>query len=143
MLEPAKISEDDGAAHAPTRRTCTRTYFDTWNHGTKSKAGRAASHQESRTGQDYKRHPWDSGQEITGVQGSPAAYIQTLERAAVGGGGASCRRGRRGDRGRGFNRRRAAGLDFSTIRKSPAQPSTSSKMLGSSAPKSSVSFAST
>ena len=62
---------------------------------------------------------WDSGQEITGVQGVVAGGVQFVDflTGAVGGGGASCRRGRRkgeGDRGSTV---RAAGLDFFRNRK--------------------------
>ena len=109
-----------------TRSTATRTYFDTGNHGRK-KQGRPRRGppgvQDRRGLHLYFLHPWDSGQEITGVQGmSPAAYIQTLDRCR--------RRWRRlvqarspGERGRGdFNGRRAAGLDFSTTEEVPLSP---------------------
>ncbi len=83
-----------------------------WNLGPghdKLAGGRASSQQE-RGLHLYFLHPWDSGQEITGVQGmSPAAYIQTLDRcrrrwrrlvagavAVRGKGGISTGGGRRG-----------------------------------------------
>ena len=54
---------------------------------------------------------WDSGQEITGVQGVVAGGVQfDLLTGAVGGGGASCRRGRRIGEGIGVSTDKGGGV---------------------------------
>ena len=130
-----------------TRRTATRPSFDTWNHGRK-KQGRPR--REPPGVQEQERTTfvlltslgqWTGDNRGTGDRRRRRTF--RLLTGAVGGGGASCRRGRRGVRGRGFQRGAGGGVRLLHNRRSPAQPSTSSKMLGSSAPKSSVSFAST
>ena len=68
-----KISEDDGAAHAfdaKHRNTDLHGHLDT---ATKKHAPGV----QDRTGLHlYFLHPWDSGQEITGVQGIVAGGVQ-------------------------------------------------------------------
>ena len=54
---------------------------------------------------------WDSGQEITGVQGIVAGGVQfDFLTGAVGGGGASCRRGRRIGEGIGASTDKGGGV---------------------------------
>ena len=61
---------------------------------------------------------WDSGQEITGVQGVVAGGVQfDFLTGAVGGGGASCRRGRRIGEGIGASTDKGGGVRLFSVKK--------------------------
>ena len=115
MLESPRSPQTTSPRTLSTRSTTTRTYFDTCTQPRNGRPRRGPPGVQDRTGLHlYFLHPWDSGQEITRVQGIVAGGVQLrlFDRCR--------RRWRRlvqarspGERGRGdFNGRRAAGLDF-------------------------------